>query len=99
LIRSKAYLFKGVKIIWKCDANLIKDDTPQSEILHFPNGIKDFLESELKGIKTITNDLLNGQSVGYTPTMIILPQAIATQSPHQWAAHTNRVCGLPLQRQ
>jgi topoisomerase IV subunit B len=62
LIRSKAYLFKGVKIIWKCDANLIKDDTPQTEILHFPNGIKDFLESELAGIKTITNDLFAGEA-------------------------------------
>lgn len=62
LIRSKAYLFKGVKIIWKCDASLIKDDTPQTEILHFPNGIKDFLESELAGIKTITNDLFAGEA-------------------------------------
>ncbi len=62
LIRSKAYLFKGVKIIWRCDPDLIKDETPAEEILHFPNGIKDFLESELAGIKTITNDLFAGEA-------------------------------------
>lgn len=62
LIRSKAYLFKGVKIIWRCDASLIKDETPAEEVLHFPNGIKDFLESELAGIKTITNDLFAGEA-------------------------------------
>jgi topoisomerase-4 subunit B len=62
LVRSKAFLFKGVKIIWRCDPSLIKDKTPTEEVLHFPNGIKDFLDSELAGIKTITDDVFFGEA-------------------------------------
>jgi topoisomerase-4 subunit B len=62
LIRSKAYLFKGVKISWQCDPSLIKDNTPANDILHFPNGIKDFLDTELKDITTITNDIFFGEA-------------------------------------
>src|SRR3546814_10115145 len=32
LARSKAYLFRGVEIRWKCAPELIGDDTPASEI-------------------------------------------------------------------
>lgn len=45
IVRSKAFLFKGVKVIWKCDKDLIENDEVPSEItLCFPNGIKDYLE-------------------------------------------------------
>lgn len=44
LVRSKAYLFKGVKIIWMCDEAIHKDiKTPSKEVIHFPRGIEDFL--------------------------------------------------------
>lgn len=47
LIKSKAFLFNGVKINWKCDTSLISEDikemVPAVDTLCFPNGIKDYL--------------------------------------------------------
>ncbi len=49
LCRSKAYLFRGVRIKWSCDPSLLKSDTdtPPSAELHFPGGLRDSLEAEL----------------------------------------------------
>lgn len=49
LIRSKAYLFRGVEIRWKCDPSLLKEGskTPEKETIQFPNGLEDFLIGEL----------------------------------------------------
>ena len=46
MARSKAYLFAGVEIRWKCDpALLANDDTvPADETLHYPGGLADFLD-------------------------------------------------------
>lgn len=51
LIRSKAFLFKGVEIRWKCDASLISEGSivPTETTIHFLNGLQDFLEQELEG--------------------------------------------------
>ena len=56
MARSKAYLFRGVEIRWKCDPRLLKigDDTPDSTVLHFPGGLSDYLISALGGRKTVT---------------------------------------------
>ncbi len=56
MARSKAYLFKGVEIRWKCPAKLIKqgDETPAEAVLHFPGGLGDFLSASLEGRKTVT---------------------------------------------
>ncbi|PZP54744.1 MAG: DNA topoisomerase IV subunit B, partial [Micavibrio aeruginosavorus] len=43
LARSKAYLFRGVQIKWKCDPSRIHDQTPAEATFHFPNGLADFL--------------------------------------------------------
>jgi len=45
LVRSKAFLFKGVVINWKCDESLLNPDekVPAETRLVFPNGICDFL--------------------------------------------------------
>jgi topoisomerase-4 subunit B len=49
LCRSKAYLFRGVRIKWSCDPGLLKGDTdtPANAELHFPGGLRDSLEAEL----------------------------------------------------
>ena len=53
--RSKAYLFRGVEIRWKCDPSLIKKDSdiPSEDVLKFPGGLLDFLKSELGSAKTV----------------------------------------------
>jgi topoisomerase-4 subunit B len=55
LARSKAYLHKGVEIRWSCDPALLEDDKiPAEEVLHFPGGLKDFLQSAIGDEETIT---------------------------------------------
>ena len=50
LCRSKAYLFRGVRIRWACDPTLIGSaDIPAEAELHFPGGLRDSLEDELGG--------------------------------------------------
>jgi len=56
MARSRAYLFRGVEIRWNCDKSLLKKGAkvPAEEVLHFPNGLQDFLEASLNGRKTLT---------------------------------------------
>ncbi|MBX3491140.1 DNA topoisomerase IV subunit B [Parvibaculum sp.] len=61
MARSKAYLFGGVEIRWTCAASLIGDDTPQSEVLHFPGGLVDYLRASLNGYDTVTADAFTGK--------------------------------------
>ena len=64
MARSKAYLYRGVEIRWHCDASLItkSEAVPESEKLHFPNGLRDFLEAQLEGRKTLTPDPFHGSA-------------------------------------
>jgi topoisomerase-4 subunit B len=64
MARSKAYLFGGVEIRWSCAKELIgeKDNVPESEVLHFPGGLRDFLASELNGKTLVTSDMFTGSS-------------------------------------
>jgi topoisomerase-4 subunit B len=55
MARSKAYLFRGVEIRWKCDAALLpKEGVPTEETFKFPGGLKDYLASEIGERPTIT---------------------------------------------
>jgi topoisomerase-4 subunit B len=49
MARSKAYLSGGVEIRWSCDKSLVPEDseTPQSETICFPGGIRDFLSEAI----------------------------------------------------
>lgn len=56
LARSKAYLYRGVQILWSCAPELVKDDpsVPQEEKIHFPNGMLDYLYSLTEGQTALT---------------------------------------------
>ena len=48
LCRSKAYLFRGVRIRWACDPALLKSSgVPAEASLHFPGGLKDSLQEDI----------------------------------------------------
>ena len=57
MARSKAYLYKGVKIRWKCDPALLPegDETPAQADLQFPGGLQDFLGASLGERPTATD--------------------------------------------
>ncbi|HTJ64788.1 MAG TPA: DNA topoisomerase IV subunit B [Alphaproteobacteria bacterium] len=56
MARSKAYLQRGVEIRWICDPVLLPADgkVPAEETFKFPNGLIDFLDSELDGRPCLT---------------------------------------------
>ncbi len=56
MARSKAYLFRGVEIRWRCASALMpaKADFEAEENIHFPNGLEDFLQHSLNGGATVT---------------------------------------------
>src|SRR5262245_40244700 len=60
MARSKAYLQRGVQIRWKCDPSRIKDDTPAEAVLHFPNGLEDFLAALIKEKKAVVSEAFVG---------------------------------------
>ncbi len=54
MARSKAYLFRGVQIHWKCAPERISDTTPAEATFHFPNGLADFLAEKIGTTETVT---------------------------------------------
>ena len=61
MARSKAYLFGGVEIRWKCDASRIHDQTPAEAVFRFPNGLADFLAERVKAVETVTPEPFAGR--------------------------------------
>ena len=64
MARSKAYLFRGVEIRWKCDPVLLKtgSETPAEDTLKFPGGLLDFLSSEIEGRPSVTERRFFGRT-------------------------------------
>ncbi len=60
LARSKAYLFAGVEIRWKCAPELIGDETPPEAVFQFPGGLADHLREQIAGRDCATSDFFAG---------------------------------------
>src|SRR6185369_12826764 len=63
LARSKAYLFAGVEIRWKCAAELIGDDTPTEAVFQFPGGLSDHLREQLGTRECATSSFFSGKQL------------------------------------
>ncbi|MFC7498239.1 DNA topoisomerase IV subunit B [Enterovirga sp. GCM10030262] len=61
LARSKAYLFAGVEIRWKCDPALISDDTPAEAVFQFPGGLSDHLREQVGTRECATAEFFRGR--------------------------------------
>ncbi|MCF8480595.1 MAG: DNA topoisomerase IV subunit B [Rhodospirillum sp.] len=63
LARSKAYLFRGVRIRWTCAEELLREDDPipKEEVFHFPNGLEDFLAAAVDGQTLVTGRVFAGR--------------------------------------
>jgi len=64
MARSKAYLFGGVEIRWKCDPELLKglEDVPAEDTFHFPGGLKDYLGAAIHADTLVHPDIFSGKS-------------------------------------
>ena len=63
LCRSKAYLFRGVRLRWSCDPALPRPaEVPAEAELHFPGGLRDSLEADLAEVARAIPELWAGEA-------------------------------------
>ena len=60
LARSKAYLFAGVEIRWKCAASLASEDVPAEAVFQFPGGLADHLKEQVGARECVTSQFFSG---------------------------------------
>ncbi len=60
LVRSKAYLFAGVEIRWKCAASLASEDVPAEAVFQFPGGLADHLKEQIGPRECVTSQFFSG---------------------------------------
>ena len=63
MAKSKAYLFSGVEIRWKCDPACLAqgDETPTNDTFHFPNGLSDYLNERMTGASVYSEVPFSGK--------------------------------------
>ena len=63
MARSKAYLFGGVEIRWRCAPSLIGDGAkvPAEATFHFPGGLRDYLAADIEGEALVADQVFNGR--------------------------------------
>lgn len=63
LARSKAYLYAGVEIRWKCAPDLLKgEDIPAEAVFQFPGGLADHLREVIDDRECVTSDIFAGRA-------------------------------------
>ena len=63
MARSKAYLFGGVEIRWRCAPSLLGDGSkvPAEAVFHFPGGLKDYLAADIEGEALVADQVFTGR--------------------------------------
>jgi topoisomerase-4 subunit B len=63
MARSKAYLFGGVEIRWRCAPALLEgvDKVPAEASFRFPGGLKDYLGREIEGKELVSDQVFAGK--------------------------------------
>jgi topoisomerase-4 subunit B len=60
LARSKAYLFAGVEIRWKCAPSLASEEVPAEAVFKFPGGLADHLAEQVGTRECVTAQAFTG---------------------------------------
>ena len=60
LARSKAYLYAGVEIRWKCSSSLASEDVPPEAMFQFPGGLADHLAEQVGARECVTSRFFAG---------------------------------------
>ena len=60
LVRSKAYLFAGVEIRWKCAPSLASEEVPAEAVFQFPGGLTDHLKEQIGARECVTTQFFAG---------------------------------------
>jgi topoisomerase IV subunit B len=91
LARSKAYLFAGVEIRWKCAPELISDETPAEAVFQFPGGLADHLREQVGERECATSGFFSGNqdfpdSAGRVEWAIAWP--LWSEGSYSWYCNT-----------
>ena len=91
LARSKAYLYAGVEIRWKCDPALSTDDVPAEAVFQFPGGLADHLQEQLDGRECVTAQFFRGSqdfpdSIGRVEWAVAWP--LWSEGSYSWYCNT-----------
>jgi topoisomerase-4 subunit B len=64
IARSKAYLYSGVEIRWKCDPSLLAEGSqiPAEDVFHFPGGLLDYLNFTLQDRRMLHDKPFHGKA-------------------------------------
>jgi topoisomerase IV subunit B len=64
MARSKAYLFGGVEIRWRCAPEWLESNgnVPADAVFHFPGGLKDFLIQDIEGKELVIEPIFTGKA-------------------------------------
>jgi topoisomerase IV subunit B len=61
MVRSKAYLYSGVELRWRCAAEHAGGDVPETATFHFPGGLADYLAERLGTAQTYADKPFAGR--------------------------------------
>jgi topoisomerase-4 subunit B len=61
LARSKAYLYAGVEIRWKCAVSLASEEVPVEAVFQFPGGLSDHLREQVGERECVTAEFFAGR--------------------------------------
>ena len=63
MARSKAYLFGGVEIRWRCAPSLVEgmEDVPAEAVHRFPGGLSDYLARDIEGKDLVLDTVFSGK--------------------------------------
>lgn len=91
LARSKAYLFAGVEIRWRCSPELASDDVPEQATFCFPGGLSDHLREQLGSRECATAEFFHGKqdfpdNEGRVEWAIAWP--LWSEGSHSWYCNT-----------
>ncbi len=87
LARSKAYLFGGVEIRWRCAPELATEKVPETQTFLFPGGLADHLAEDVAGESTVTNQPFTGRHEYPADTSGPRIPGAASAGRVEWAMH------------
>ncbi len=91
LARSKAYLFGGVEIRWRCAPELATEKVPEAQTFIFPGGLADHLAEDIVGETTVTNQPFTGtHEFGNNQGRVewAMHWTVAGEGAHSWYCNT-----------
>lgn len=74
---SRGYLYRGVEIVWHCDE--APEGVPQDQVIHYPNGLKDYIIDYTKTLEMIVPEIFAG-STDFPDSMGKVEWAISWQA-------------------